>query len=160
MPEAGDKDKFKKPGLFDLLTPDSFWPFGRKKRPRQKEVLSYAGSARDDWRAAVRMFRAGVYDQAVLLFRAAVEKLLKANYAGLVGESVPRGNLVELARGAFREVPEEVRRALVFLNPHGTLTRSSYDRDLAEEVRENALRVVRWLNEKGLGECFFDYTAD
>ncbi|NPV28430.1 MAG: HEPN domain-containing protein [Firmicutes bacterium] len=143
------EEKIKRvPGLFDLLSPaDLFWPFGKRKpRPKKGEASYCLRDAQKDWNMALEMYQKSQYDQATLLIRQALEKLLKANYPGLLGETIPsENNLLVLAKKVFPNLPAEVHDALAFLNPHYTLVRSVYDRDFADEVLEKARLIVNWI---------------
>ncbi len=154
------EEKTKKvPGLFDLLSPaDLPWPFGRRKtRPKKGDAAYCLRDAQNDWNRAHEMHQKSQYDQAVILARQALEKLLKANYPGLLGEIIPtENNLLALAKKVFPKLPTDVHDALAFVNPHYTLVRSVYDRDFADEVLEKARLVVNWILKNSSACSSFD----
>lgn len=154
------EEKIKKvPGLFDLLSPPELpWPFGkRKSRPKKREAGFCVRDAQQDWNKALQMYQMAQYDQATQLFRSAIERLLKANYPGLLGETVPtENNLLVLAKKVFDKLPEEIQDALTFLNPHYTFVKSVYDRDFADEVQEKARIATKWILANSPACSFFD----
>lgn len=137
------------PSPFELLKfPGSFWPFGKKKKGKREtededEELYSLYQARENWKKALLKKKAGQYDMATLHFRKSLEMLIKANCPGYV--SPAERNLLNLSKKAFPALPEQIRSAITFLNPHYTLVKSVYTPDFADEVHEQARLVAEWI---------------
>ncbi len=137
------------PSPFELLKfPGSFWPFGKKKKGKREtededEELYSLYQARENWKKALLKKKAGQYDMATLHFRKSLEMLIKANCPGYV--SPAEHNLLNLSKKAFPALPEQIRSAITFLNPHYTLVKSVYTPDFADEVHEQARLVAEWI---------------
>lgn len=137
------------PGPLELLKfPGVFWPFGKRKKSSRKtededeEVYSLY-KARENWKMALQKKKAGQYDMATIHFRKSLEMLLKANCPGYI--SPTEQNLLNLSRKAFPVLPEEIRSAIAFLNPHYTLVKSVYTPAFADEIHEKAKLVAEWI---------------
>lgn len=138
------------PSPFDLLKfPGSFWPFGKKKKGKREteeekdEELYSLYQARENWKKALQKKKDGQFDMSTLHFRKSLEMLIKASCPGYV--SPAERNLLNLSKKAFPTLPEEIRSAITFLNPHYTLVKSVYTSDFADEVHEQARLVAEWI---------------
>ncbi|MGD0153562.1 MAG: hypothetical protein ABSC17_07350 [Thermacetogeniaceae bacterium] len=151
---AGEKTNGD-PGFFDLLSSFKLSSIFKKKEPEEEAIYPLA-DAKHDWATALEQFHAGNYDQATLLFRRAVENLLKANCPGWGSKGLSSDLLILSKKAYFSEPPVVVTKALAFLNPHCTRVKSVYNYDFANEVKDKSYLVIRWIAEQRPSYSTFD----
>jgi hypothetical protein len=99
--------------------------------------------AKYNWKIALQKKKARQYDQATIHFLKSLEMLFKANCPNHIPPT--QKNLLNLSEKTFAEIPEEIRNAIIFLNPHYTLVKSVYTADFVDEIHEKSKLVAEWV---------------
>lgn len=138
-------EKRKTAGVGGLLNfPKLSWPFKKRKEKEPEDDVFYPlDQAQDNWKKAMHLYRSGRYDQATIHFRRSLTMLLKANCPGFTSSA--ENNLLSLAKKAFHTIPEDIKTALIFINPHYALVKSAYSTAFVDDIYERSKIIAEWV---------------